>query len=169
MIPFENTKKNSEYVWASTFVNYINKTEGTNYQVVPEMQENSPVDMHLVCESCAHNHLDLQLTHAIEVPFVALAEHMDVDYSKHPTIEAIEHKTQRLTEQLADLSKIVLIIQGYMNPEMAKQVFADKAFEKYKHSKFAGIYYVAPPMISGETDEFVQDGVVVAIKDYFAQ
>lgn len=169
MNSFLNTKKNSEYVWASTFVNYVNKTQGTNYRVIPEQEENSPVDMHLICESCAHQHLDLQLTHAIEVPFIALQDHMDVDYSKHPTIEAIEHKTIRLTEQKADLSKIILIIQGYMNPEMASKVFADKVFAKYKQSRFAGIYYVAPPMISGETDEFVQDGLVVSIKDYFTK
>lgn len=166
---FANTKKNSEFVWASTFVNYINKTQGTNYRVIPELGENSPVDMHLVCEDCAHQHLDLQLTHAVEVPFIALAEHMDVDYTKHPTVEAIEHKTDRLSEQKADLSKIILVIQGYMNPDMAKKVFADKVFKKYEHSKFAGIYYVAPPMISGETNEFVQDGLVVAIKDYFTK
>ncbi len=167
MMSFESTKKNSEYVWASAFVNYVNKTQGTNYQIVPELEENSPVDMHMVCESCTHQHLDLQLTHAIEVPFMALEEHMDVDYSKHPTIEAIDRKTEKLGDQGANFTRIVLIIQGYMNAAQAEKVFADPAFDKYKNSQFAGIYYVSPPMISGETDEFVQDGLVVPIKNYF--
>ncbi len=168
MTSFENTKKNSEFVWASTFVNQINKDQGTNYRVIPELGENSPVDMHLVCESCSHQHLDLQLTHAVEVPFIALQAHTGEDYSKHPTIEAIDRKTEKLTQQKADLKKIILLVQGYMNPTLASEVFTDKSFDKYKQSDFAGIYYVAPPMISGETDEFVQDGLVVPIKNYFS-
>lgn len=164
---FLNTKKNSEFVWASAFVNYVNKTHGTRYEIVPELTENSPVDMHLECPRCVDQHLDLQLTHAIEVPFVALQEHMDVDYSKNPTIEAIDRKKEKLTQQGAQLNEIILIIQGYMNKTLAEKVFADKSFQKFKDYPFAGIYYVAPPMISGETDEFVQDGLVVPIKDFF--
>lgn len=166
---FLNTKKNSEYVWASTFVNYINQKHGTNYQITPELGENSPIDMHLQCDQCTEQHLDLQLTHAIEVPFVALQEHMPIDYSKQPTLDAIQRKQQKLQDQGADLSQIILIIQGYMNKAQAKQVFNDQEFAKYQNSPFAGIYYVSPPMISGETDEYMQDGLVVPIKDFFAK
>lgn len=164
---FENTKKNSEFVWASTFVNFINKTYGTNYEITPELGENSPIDMHLECAHCVEQHLDLQLTHAVEVPFVALHEHSAIDYSKQPTIDAIDRKKEKLEVQGADLSSIILIIQGYMSTSQAKQVFEDKSFEKYKKYPFAGIYYVSPPMINGETDEFMQDGNVVAIKEFF--
>lgn len=166
---FLNTKKNSEYVWASTFVNYINRTHGTSYQINPELAENSPVDMHLYCPACADQHLDLQLTHAIEVPFVALQEHMPIDYSKQPTKDAIARKTDKLTAQGIDLSKIILIIQGYMNAPQAQSVFNHKDFDEYQASPFAGIYYVSPPMISGETAEYMQDGLVVPIKDFFAK
>ncbi len=169
MMSLQNTKKNSEFVWASAFVNHINKEHGTRYEIVPELGENSPIDMHLECADCSDKHLDLQLTHAIEVPFVALQEHMDVDYSKSPTIDAIERKTEKLTEQGADLGNIILIIQGYMNGAQAGQVFSDEAFAKFKDSKFAGIYYVAPPMMSAETEEFIQDGLVVPIKEYFSK
>jgi|GEM_PF-1260401 hypothetical protein len=164
---FENTKKNSEFVWASTFVNFINKTHGTNYEITPELGENSPIDMHLECAQCVEQHLDLQLTHAVEVPFVALHEHSAIDYSKQPTIDAIERKKEKLEAQGADLANIILIIQGYMSASQAKEVFKDKTFDKYKKYPFAGIYYVSPPMINGETDEFMQDGNVVAIKEFF--
>lgn len=164
---FENTKKNSELVWASTFVNYINKTQKTNYQIHPELGENSPIDMHLECARCTEQHLDLQLTHAIEVPFIALQEHSAVDYSKQPTIDAIERKKERLLSQGANLGEIVLIIQGYMNEVQAREVFRDPTFEKFKSYPFAGIYYVSPPMISAETNEHMQEGVVIPIKSYF--
>jgi hypothetical protein len=163
----ESTKKNSEFVWASTFVNYINKTHGTNYEITPELGENSPVDMHLECARCSEQHVDLQLTHAIEVPFVALQEHSAVDFSKQPTMDAIDRKKEKLQSQGADLSQIILIIQGYMSAAQAEAVFSDQAFAKYKEFPFAGIYYVSPPMISGETDEYMQDGVVIPIKEFF--
>lgn len=166
---FLNTKKNSEFVWASTFVHYINQKHGTNYQINPELAEDSPVDMHLYCPKCADQHLDLQLTHAVEVPFVALQEHMPVDYSKQPTRDAIQHKTDKLTAQHIDLSKIILIIQGYMNATQAKKVFTTADLNEYQDSPFAGIYYVSPPMISGETSEYMQSGLVVPIKDFFAK
>ncbi len=164
---FENTKKNSELVWASTFVNYINKTQRTNYQINPELGENSPIDMHLECARCTEQHLDLQLTHAVEVPFVALQEHSAIDYSKQPTVDAIERKKEKLLSQGANLAEIILIIQGYMSETQAKEVFKDSIFEKYQSYPFAGIYYVSPPMISAETNEHMQDGVVIPIKSYF--
>lgn len=164
---FENTKKNSELVWASTFVNYINKTHGTRYEIIPELGENSPIDMHLECAKCTERHLDLQLTHAVELPFVALQEHAATDFSKLPTMEAIDRKLEKLQSQGADLTGIILVIQGYMNAQQAHEVFTDQAFAKYQSYPFAGIYYVSPPMISGETDEYMQDGVVIPIKEYF--
>lgn len=164
---FENTKKNSEFVWASTFVNHINKTYGTNYEITPELGENSPIDMHLECARCTEQHLDLQLTHAVEVPFVALHEHGAIDYSKQPTMDAIDRKLVKLQAQGAKLDEIILIIQGYMSQAQANEVFADPAFTKYRDYPFAGIYYVSPPMIAAETDEYMQDGVVVAIKEFF--
>jgi hypothetical protein len=166
---FESTKKNSEFVWASTFVNFINKTYGTHYEIIPELGENSPIDMHLECAQCADQHLDLQLTHAVEVPFVALHEHSAIDYSRQPTIDAIDRKKEKLEAQGVDLSSIILIIQGYMSASQAQQVFADKSFDKYKKYPFAGIYYVSPPMIDGETNEFMQEGNVIAIKEFFRQ
>lgn len=164
---FANTKKNSEFVWASTFVNYVNKTYGTRYEIIPELGENSPIDMHLECAMCTEQHLDLQLTHAVELPFVALQEHAATDFSKQPTMEAIDRKLEKLQSQGADLANIILVIQGYMSGSQAEVVFADKAFSKYQNYPFAGIYYVSPPMISGETDEYMQNGVVIPIKEYF--
>ena len=40
-------------------------------------------------------------------------------------------------------------------------------FLKFKDYPFAGIYYVVPPMFSGESDETLQDGLVMEIKDAF--
>lgn len=169
MPDFQNTKKNSEFVWASTFVNYINQAHGTNYQITPELGEDSPIDMHLECPRCTEQHLDLQLTHAVEVPFVALHEHSAVDFSKQPTIEAIERKKEKLEAQGARLSDIILIIQGYMSKAQAEAVFHDPIFTKFRDYPFAGIYYVSPPMINGETDEFMQNGTVVPIKEFFSK
>lgn len=159
-----NIKKNNEYVWASIFVKYLNSAFQTNYKLVPEMEESSPIDMHVVADDGKSPHLDLQLTHAIEVPFVALEAHTDVDYSKQPTIDAIERKLAKLTKQKADLGQIVLIIQGYMNRKSAIKVFADPEFKKFADYPFEAIYYVSPTMIAEETNEAVQDGVVVPIK-----
>ncbi len=164
----ENIKKNNEYVWASVFVNYLNKQRSSDYRLEPEYGENSPVDMHVISLSGKLPHLDLQLTHAIELPFVALEEHMRVDFSNHPTVLAIQKKQLRLEEQGADLSKLVLIIQGYMNQELADQVFDQNFISKFAKSSFRGIYYVAPPMMSGETNESMQDSVVITIKDAFS-
>lgn len=165
----QNIKKNNEYVWAEIFIAHINKLYNADYLILPEMTEHSPVDMYAVSRSGNFPKMNLQLTHAVEVPFVALQEHMKVDYSKDPTIDAIEHKRQKLTEQGADLSKIILVIQGYMNTELAKEVFTSEVFGKFNGYPFAGIYYVAPPMVSAETNELMQDGVVVPIKDFFAK
>lgn len=164
---FENIKKNNEFVWGSAFVNFLNKTRGADYRLEPEYGENSPVDMHVISQSGKLPHLDLQLTHAIEVPFVALEEHMEVDFSNHPTVQAIERKQKRLQEQGANLGKLVLVIQGYMNQELADQVFIEQFFKRFEESPFMGIYYVSPPMMSGETHESMQDSVVVTIKDAF--
>ncbi len=163
----QSIKKNNEYVWAEVFIDFINKKHSADYTIEPELGESSPVDMYAISKSGKFPQLNLQLTHAVEVPFVAVQKHEDVDFSNHPTIEAIEHKTQKLTNQGADLSQIVLVVQGYMNQELADNVFDQEVFTKFKNYPFAGIYYVAPPMISAETNELMQDGVVVAIKDYF--
>lgn len=163
----ENTKKNSELVWASIFVNYVNKKYHTNYQITPELGENSPIDMHLECEKCTQQHIDLQLTYAVELPFVAMQEHAAIDFSKQPTIDAIERKREKLESQHADLTKIVLVIQGYMNESQANEVFKSPEFDKFDNYPFAGIYYVSPPMVSGETDEHMQEGLVVPIKEFF--
>jgi hypothetical protein len=164
----ENIKKNNEFVWASVFVNYLNNTHDYDYHLEPEYGENSPVDMHVISQSGKLPHLDLQLTHAIEVPFVALEDHMKVDFSNHPTVQAIQRKQQKLEEQGANLAKLVLVIQGYMDKELALQVFNEEFRKRFKDSPFLGIYYVAPPMMSDETKEVMQSGVVIAIKDVFS-
>ncbi len=163
----ENIKKNNEFVWASVFVEHLNQVLHADYRLEPEYGENSPVDMHVISRSGGLPHLDLQLTHAIEVPFVALTDHMAVDFSNHPTVQAIERKQHRLQEQGANLSKLVLIIQGYMSQDVADKAFTSQFFERFKQSPFMGIYYVAPPMMSAETNESMQDSVVVTIKDAF--
>ena len=165
----ENIKKNNEFVWGSAFVNYLNQTRGADYRLEPEYGENSPVDMHVISQSGDLPHLDLQLTHAIEVPFIALQEHMKVDFSNHPTVQAIWRKQNKLQEQGANLSKLVLVIQGYMNQELADQVFNKEFLERFQSSPFMGIYYVAPPMMSAETQESMQSSVVVVIKDVFKE
>lgn len=163
----EETKRNNEHVWASVFVHSINQDHKFDYTLVPERGENSPVDLYAVSQSGKYPKLSLQLTHAVELPFMAYEPSPSADYSKKPTIEAIERKYEKLTRQGADLTQLILIIQGYMNLAASKIAFADKDFLKYKDYPFAGIYYVVPPMFSAETDESLQDGLVIEIKGAF--
>ena len=101
----------------------------------------------------------------MELPFISYEQPTTADYSKQPTIDAIERKFEKLTHQGVDLSNLILIIQGYMNKDTATIVFADESFEKYRAYPFKGIYYVSPAVMSGDTDESLQDGYIVAIKD----
>ncbi len=166
---FDETKRNNEHVWASVFVHSINQDHGFDYTLVPERGENSPVDMYAVSDSGKFPQLALQLTHAVELPFMAYEKAATANYSKQPTIDAIERKYEKLINQGADLGKIILIVQGYMNLEASKVAFADEAFMKFKQYPFAGIYYVVPPMFADESDETLQDGLVMEIKDAFAK
>ena len=163
----EETKRNNELVWASVFASEINKQHGFDYTLVPEHGENSTVDVYAVSKSHKFPQLQLQLTHAVELPFIAYEEVDKANYTKQPTIEAIERKCEKLQRQGADLSKLILIIQGYMNPEAAAIVFADPDFEPMKKYEFAGIYYVSPPMLSEDTSESLQDGFIITIKNAF--
>lgn len=164
---FQETKRNNEFVWASVFVHEINRQNNFDYTLFPERGENSPVDLYAVSQSQSLPDLRLQLTHAVEVPFMAYEHPTSADYSKQPTIDAIEKKYEKLRHSGVDLEGLILIIQGYMNQETAEKVFADVAFEKYLSYPFKGIYYVAPPMMSGETHESLQEGYIVAIKGAF--
>lgn len=164
----EETKRNNELVWASVFIHEINKQNNFDYKLVPERGENSPVDVYGVSESGKFPQLELQLTHAVELPFVAYEEpHKGADYTKQPTIDAIERKHEKLTRQGADLSRLILIIQGYMNEETADLVFKDSVFEKFVNYEFKGIYYVTPLMVSGDTKESLQEGFIIPIKGAF--
>lgn len=163
----DETKRNNELVWASVFAHEINKQFDFDYTLVPEHGENSPVDIYAVSKSKQFPQLQLQLTHAVELPFVAYEEVDKADYSKKPTLDAIERKCEKLKRQGVDLGKLILIIQGYMNQETASAVFADPEFEPIKNYDFAGIYYVSPPMLSEDTHESLQDGFVVTIKNAF--
>lgn len=163
----EETKRNNEHIWASIFVHEINLQYNFDYNLVPERGEESPVDMYAVSESGEYPQLELQLTHAVELPFMAYEQPISADYTKQPTIDAIERKHEKLERQGIDLSRLILVIQGYMNHEAAALVFADPDFEKYKNYLFKGIYYSAPAMMSGDTDESLQEGYIVAIKDAF--
>lgn len=165
----EETKRNNEHVWASVFVTEINKQHHFDYKLIPERGENSPVDMYAVSESGKLPQLQLQLTHAVELPFMAYEEPISADYTKHPTVEAIERKYEKLERQGADLSNLILVVQGYMNYETALTVFADKTFKKFKDYLFQGIYYSAPAMLSGDTQESLQEGYIIAIKDAFKE
>lgn len=163
----EETKRNNEHVWASVFVAEINQQHGFDYTLVPERGENSPIDMYAVSESGKFPQLQLQLTHAVELPFMAYEHTTTANYTRQPTIDAIERKCEKLQRQGADLSQLILIVQGYMNHHIAKTVFTDPVFDKMKDYDFAGIYYVAPPMMSGDTKESLQEGYIVPIKDAF--
>lgn len=165
----EQYKKNDEHVWASIFVHSINQDYGFDYTLVPERTEESPVDMYAVSKSEKFPTLNLQLTHAVELPFVAYEGPQTANYSRQPTIDAIERKFEKLTRQGVDLGTLVLIIQGYMNLETAKATFGDEVFMKYKDYPFKGIYYVVPPMFSDETDETLQEGLVMEIKNAFGK
>ena len=166
----ESVKKNNEYVWASVFVNHINDRYAFDYIVEPQHDENSLIDMWAVSKSNTYPTLNLQLTYAIEVPFVAVIKNERIiDYSKQPTEDAIERKLQKFTLRNIPVHNIILIIQGYMDPEAAKDVFADPSLEKYKTYPFQGIYYVTPPMISGETNEYIQKGFVATLKNAFTE
>ncbi len=158
-----NIKKNTELIWTKVFVKYLNHKYFTDYEVVPEFTEYSAVDMHLVSRLKQFPHLDLQLTYAIENSFIAY-EGVSQDYSRRPTLEAIDRKFNKFTEQQIDMKNIVLIIQGYMNKKTADQAFANADMKKYAHYPFQGIYYVSPPMVSGDTNESLQSGYVHEIK-----
>ena len=166
-MPEEYPKKNDEHVWASVFVASINQDHNFDYTLLPERTEESPVDMFAISKSGEFPTLQIQLTHAVELPFVAYESPQTANYSRQPTIDAIERKYEKLTRQGVDLSKLILVVQGYMNLETAKATFADERFIKYQDYPFAGIYYVVPPMFSDETDETLQDGLVLQIKDAF--
>lgn len=161
----EEIKRNNELVWASVFIHEINNQNNFDYTLIPERGENSPVDLYAVSQSKKFPELRLQLTHAVELPFISYEQPTTADYSKQPTIDAIERKFEKLTHQGVDLSNLILIIQGYMNKDTATIVFADESFEKYRAYPFKGIYYVSPAVMSGDTDESLQDGYIVAIKD----
>ena len=163
----EETKRNNEHIWASVFVSGINKIHGFDYSLVPERGENSPVDMYVVSQSGKLPQLELQLTYAVELPFMAYEQPAIANYTKQPTLDAINRKFEKLQHQGEDLGKLILVIQGYMNHETAKVVFADESFTKYKAFPFKGIYYVAPSMMSAETEESLQEGYLIAIKDAF--
>ena len=171
----EETKRNNELIWASVFVNEINVQYGFDYTLVPERGEDSPVDVYAVSAHGEYPQLQLQLTHAVELPFMAYEnEHASADYTKKPTIDAIERKHEKLLHQGVDLSKLILVIQGYMNEETATAVFADDSFNRFKDYLFSGIYYVAPPMMSGDVDAIdnaenkpLQNGYIIAIKNAF--
>ncbi len=164
----EETKRNNEHVWASVFVHEINRQYGFDYTLVPERGEESPVDMYAVSAGAHLPQLAMQLTHAVELPFIAYETTTSADYTKHPTIDAIERKFEKLQRQGANLSELILIVQGYMNKESATKVFAEPVFNRYKKYPFQGIYYVAPPMMSGDTNESLQKGFIIPIKDAFA-
>ncbi len=164
----ELVKRDDEYIWASIFVNQINQEYGFDYILVPESGENSPIDMYVESKSGEFEELKLQLTHAIELPFIAYESSESADFSKKPTIDAIERKNEKLSKQGINLNELILVVQGYMDIETAQITFADEAFEKYQHYDFKGIYYVAPPMMSDDTNESLQDGLVIAIKNAFS-
>lgn len=163
----EANKRNDEHVWASVFTRAINKQFGFDYALVPERGENSPIDMYAVSKSGNLPELKLQLTHAVELPFMAYEQTQSADYTEEPTIDAIERKNERLQSQGVDLSEIILVVQGYMNHRNAQRVFSEGKFDKYKNYAFKGIYYAAPSMMSGDTDESFQDGFIIPIKDAF--
>lgn len=165
----EETKRNNEHIWASVFIHEINRLYRFDYTLVPERGENSPVDMYAVSESKKFPRLELQLTYAVELPFMAYEAPIAADYTRQPTMEAIERKYEKLEHQGEDLSQLILVVQGYMNHETAQIVFSDKIFLKFKQYLFKGIYYAAPAMMSGDTDESLQEGYIVAIKDAFAK
>ena len=164
----EETKRNNEHVWASVFVREINKQYGFDYFLEPERGENSPIDMYAVSQSNKLPTLELQLTHAVELQFMAYEQTQDPNYTEKPTIDAIERKNEKLQRQGEDLSRLILVIQGYMNHNTANKVFnLAGTFKKYADYDFKGIYYVAPSMMSADTDESFQDGYIIPIKDAF--
>lgn len=163
----EETKRNNELVWAAIFTAEINKQHNFDYTIVPEKGENSNVDVYLVSKSKKFPQLQLQLTHAVELPFIAYEEPVAANYTKQPTLDAINRKCEKLQRQGADLSKLILIIQGYMSPTSANFVFTDPDFDPVKKYDFAGVYYVSPPMLSEDTSEELQNGFVVTLKNAF--
>jgi hypothetical protein len=163
----EETKRNNEHVWATVFITNINAIFDFDYYLIPERGEKSPVDMYAKSRSGKFKELKLQLTHAVELPFVNYEEAKSANYSRQPTIDAIERKYEKLHRQGANISELILVIQGYMNQDTACAVFSDESFSKYTEYPFAGIYYVAPYMLSGDSDESLQNGYIVAIKEAF--
>lgn len=159
-------KKQLEQIWSKVFVSKINEEQGFDYEVVVEPEEMSPIDVMAISKSGKFPQLKLQLTFAIETPFIAYPP-MASDYTKVPTQRAIDKKIEKYGNQQVDMSDIILLVQGYMSSKAVKFSFADSSFKEYAHYPFKGIYYVSPPMFSGETNEQLQGGVLVTIKDAF--
>lgn len=161
-------KKNTERIWTLAWVRYVNIKLNADYEIEPEYDELTMVDMHAVSKSGKFSKLDMQLTFAIEMPFIAY-ESAEIDWTKKPTLEAIDRKLTKCETRGMDCKFLILIIQGYMNKKQVKIAFADPEFKKYAHYPFRGIYYVSPPMISGDTKENLQGGTVYAIKKAFGK
>lgn len=159
-------KKQLEQIWSKVFVSKINDKHGFDYEVVVEPEELSPIDVLAVSKTNAYPVLKLQLTFALENSFIAYPP-MASDYTEVPTKRAIDNKIERYTNQQIDMTELILLVQGYMSTKAAKYSFADASLKKYAHYPFKGIYYVSPPMFSGETNEQLQGGVLVTIKDAF--
>lgn len=161
-------KKQLEQIWSKVFVAKINEAYGFDYEVVVEPEEMSPVDAMAISKSGIRPDLKLQLTFALETSFIAYPP-MASDYTKVPTQRAIDKKLKKYSNQQVDMSELVLLVQGYMSHQAAKYSFADASFKDYAHYPFKGIYYVSPPMFSGDTNEQLQGGVLITIKDAFRE
>jgi hypothetical protein len=164
----EIPKKDSEQRWAKILSESLNSQKQSDYAVYPELSENAPVDAYLFSPSKKFPTLNLQLTHAVEVPFIAKDEKQSADYTNLPTAEAIERKKNKLIAQGAELAEIVLVIQGYMDFDSAKKSFDSEGFQKYSTFPFKGIYYISPTMLDAADGTEVQHGFALQIKDPFA-
>lgn len=164
----DKLKKEKEYVWADIFVDHINKEHGFDYVVELYEAEDQPIDALAISARNQFPKLKMQLTYAIEVPFVYNGvKSQSPDYSTKPTEEAIEKKFHKFMHHHIYMHDIILIIEGYMNEEHAKEVFTDEIKKKYGAYLFQGIYYVSPTMKSDETGEVLQSSYIIPLKDAF--
>jgi hypothetical protein len=160
-------KKRKELIWTQVFIEHINKEFGFDY--VAEMYdfEDQPVDAVAVSARGIYPKLKFQLTYAVEVPFAYKGVSTEPDYSIKPTRDAIERKAEKFMNHNIYMDDIILIVEGYMSEEQARQDFTEDFKLKCAEYYFQGIYYVAPKMVSAETQEAFQESYIVTLKDAF--
>jgi hypothetical protein len=165
--------KESEIKYAQFFIDWLNKTNNLDYQVLANQEENSPVDVYAVSK-IRNSRLQLQLvtsggstmrladanTRRLEKNEPLAVENVEW---KQWIIDAIKKKDKKYA--LAVRQDLILLIEGCLpvpNPQ-----WIGETFQTLSRLTFRGIYYVSPPVESSSRACYIRNGFVVPIKNIF--